>query len=448
MDDLLAGRYRLGAELGRGGMARVVAAHDERLDRRVAVKLLPVDAADRASGSRFVREARSSARFSHPHAVAVYDAGVADDHLYLVMELVDGPSLADVLATDGALPVARAQRIADEVLQALGAAHGAGVVHRDVKPGNILLTADGSAKLADFGIAKRLDELSADLTTTGEFIGTPKYLSPERTAGAPLTPASDIYAVGVVLFEMLAGHAPFDEPTPLATAIAHRDAPLPDVRRTRPDVPASVAAAIARAMAKDPARRFGSADDMRAALAASPALPPTQLMTSPRPPRRHLLWWVAAGLAAAAAIVAVAVAVNGGDDPGADAPPASAPLTTVAPTTVPPTTVPPTTLPPTTTVPPPPTPATIGELIAFVDADPAAVGPRSGELRDQLADVLDKGGRAQARAADRLQGRVEDWVAAGELPAELGALVDGILAPIAADAAGGGNGNGDEDEDG
>ena len=171
----------------------------------------------------------------------MFDAGDADGVLYLVMELVDGPSLAAVLAGHRQLAIDEAVRIADQVLQALGAAHRAGIVHRDVKPGNVLITSDGVAKLADFGIAKRLDDLAGDLTATGQFVGTPTYLAPEQVAGQPATAATDLYSTGVLLFEMLAGGPPFDAGTPMATALAHRDAPVPDVRARRPDVPATVA---------------------------------------------------------------------------------------------------------------------------------------------------------------------------------------------------------------
>ena len=228
MEQVIVGRYALGEPLGAGGMARVVEGHDARLDRRVAVKLLPADRIDPVGRERFRREARSSAGFSHPNAVATFDAGEADGYLYLVMELVDGPSLADRLARSGALDVDEAVRIADSILAALGAAHAAGIVHRDVKPGNVLLDNRGAVKLADFGIARRLDDLSSDLTGTGLFIGTPKYLAPEQAAGEAATPASDLYATAVVLYEMLAGAAPYGGPTPMATALAHQTAPIPD----------------------------------------------------------------------------------------------------------------------------------------------------------------------------------------------------------------------------
>ena len=212
----------------------------------------------------------------HPDAVSVYDAGEADGSLYLVMELVDGRSLAHRLATEGPLPIDDALAVTDHVLAALGAAHAAGIVHRDVKPGNVLLGDDGAVKLADFGIAKRLGRAGRGSDQDRPVRRhAPKYLAPEQVVGEPATPATDLYATGVVLYEMLAGAPPFDAGTPLATAIAHRDDPVPDVR----DVRARRAGrpsptALARAMAKRPEDRFPTAAAMRAALTDPPAAPP------------------------------------------------------------------------------------------------------------------------------------------------------------------------------
>ncbi|HEU4842563.1 MAG TPA: serine/threonine-protein kinase [Ilumatobacteraceae bacterium] len=237
MQERLAGRYVLGAELGRGGMARVVVARDLRLHRQVAVKLLPVPAAEPSEArQRFVREARAAAAFNHPHAVAIFDAGVADDVLFIVMELVDGETVATRVGRRGPLDVAESLRIVDEVLQALAAAHRAGIVHRDVKPGNVLLTADGTAKLADFGIAKRLDDGAADVTIAGHVIGTPSYLAPEQLAGGRVTPAVDIYAAGVLLFEMLTGRKPYVGNNAVEIALARRASGPADVRELRADV--------------------------------------------------------------------------------------------------------------------------------------------------------------------------------------------------------------------
>jgi eukaryotic-like serine/threonine-protein kinase len=479
MDQVIANRYQLGRQLGAGGMARVVAAHDLRLDRSVAVKLVPVAGIDRAGRERFVREARSSAGFTHPNAVSVYDAGEGDGFLYLVMELIDGPSLATRLTERGRLSTEEALRIAEPVLAALGAAHAAGIVHRDVKPGNILLSSSGAVKLADFGIAKRLDDMASDLTGSGQFVGTPKYLAPEQVAGARPTPATDLYAVGVVLYEMLAGHPPFDAGDQIATAIAHRDAPIPDLHRTRPDVPDHVVAAVRRAMAKDPAQRFASAARMAAALAApgapTVAMPapvvavaapaaagtgpePTEIMLAPRGSRRRLKpwWWAAAAGLLVGGGVALAIAQRD-DDPDASAGPTStgsetattpapaatrAPATTLAPSTVPDTTAPPPTTPPPTPPPTlPPPPESLEELIAFVAADLDRFGQKAPEFLNDLQKVEEENGPKQAERADELLQRMDEWVASGELSPELEPLVEQVLVPI---ADGPGNGNGDE----
>ena len=199
----------------------------------------------------------------------MFDAGEADGELFIVMELVDGPSLAEAIADRGPLPEDDAVRIATQVLSALGAAHASGIVHRDVKPANILLDARGDAKLADFGIAKRFDDLTDSLTATGLVVGTPRYLSPEQARGEPISPATDIYAVGVILHEMLAGAPPFADESLLATA--NRDRHADPSRRRRPTwtSPRSVADAVARALAPDPADRFDSADAMINALLAA-----------------------------------------------------------------------------------------------------------------------------------------------------------------------------------
>ncbi len=252
-------------------------AIDRRLNRPVAVKVLDagrVASADPGAMKRFVREARSSAGFAHPHAVTVFDAGEADGELFLVMELVDGPSLAQVIADRGQLPEDEAVQIATQVLSALGAAHASGIVHRDVKPANILLDARGDAKLADFGIAKRFDDLTDSLTATGLVIGTLRYLAPEQARGEPLSPAADVYAVGVILHEMLTGAPPFADESLLAAANRDRQA-VPRVDAVQPDVTLPVADVVARALAPTPTDRFGSAEAMIDALRADAVALPT-----------------------------------------------------------------------------------------------------------------------------------------------------------------------------
>ena len=477
MEQVIAGRYRLGAFLGAGGMARVVAADDLRLDRTVAIKLAPASGIDRAGRERFVREARSSAGLSHPNAVAVFDAGEADGYLYLVMELVDGPSVAARLAEHGPLDVDEALTVTSAVLAALSAAHAAGIVHRDVKPGNILLGTGGAVKLADFGIAKRLGDLAADLTGTGQFVGTPKYLAPEQVMGEPVTAATDLYAVGVVLYELLAGRPPFAGDTPIATAIAHRDAPIPDVRYIRSDVPGHVAAAVTRAMAKDPTDRFGSAEQMEATLrglpepipvaapplAASSPVEPTQVMVGPlRPSRRTRVWWWAAAAGLAVGIGAAIALAQRDEEPNASAgevtettvasaanvaapttatPTTAAPGTTATPTTPPPTTPPPTTAPPTVASPP----TSLAELIAFVEQDPRHFGEKGTEFLDELQKVQQEAGRKQSDKAAELLDHTQERVDKGELSPELLSIAEPVLQPLADGPGNSDQGPGDGD---
>jgi serine/threonine-protein kinase len=268
---MIAGRYRLGPPLGSGGMAEVFDAMDERLERPVAVKLLRADlSGDPGLRRRFEVEARSAARLVHPNVVAVFDTGELGDRPYIVMERLPGATLADRLR-EGRMDEPGTRRLASEVLGALAAAHAAGIVHRDVKPSNILWTRDGSVKVADFGIAKGLEPLldtqTGDITGTNLVIGTPAYLAPERLAGERATPSSDLWSLGAVLYEALAGMRPFSR----STALVHdpeRPEPVPlEVRR--PGVDPRLAAAIDRALARYPDQRFASAAEMAAAAGLS-----------------------------------------------------------------------------------------------------------------------------------------------------------------------------------
>jgi len=260
----LAGRYQLVQVVGRGGMGEVWAARDLRLGRDVAVKLLsPQMASPAGVRERFEAEARSAARLNHPNVVSVYDTGEHDGVAFLVMELLPGRTLADELAV-GPLTSERARGVGLEVLSALGASHRAGILHRDIKPGNVLLSADGTVKVGDFGIAKSVDGLH--LTTVGMIVGTVGYMAPERLAGQPATPQSDLYALGVVLYEALTGQMPYQADTPLGLVRAiERDDPVP-LAEAVPEADAALAGAVERAMAKDPGRRFTTASDMAAAL--------------------------------------------------------------------------------------------------------------------------------------------------------------------------------------
>ncbi|WP_433431897.1 protein kinase domain-containing protein [Nonomuraea sp. CA-141351] len=253
---LLAGRYRLLTELGRGGMGRVWQAHDELLERPVAVKEVTLDQRPRpereALLGRTMREARLAARLSHPNIAAVYDVVVADERPWIVLQLVPAPTLADVVADQGPLPPGAVARIGLQVLEALQAAHAAGIVHRDVKPANILLDADGRhAVLTDFGLAASLRK-DAELTQTGMVVGTPAYIAPERARGGPSTPQTDLWSLGVTLYTAVEGRTPFEQVTPEATisAVLTTD-PAPFQRA------GSLAPLIAGLLRKDPDRRTG-----------------------------------------------------------------------------------------------------------------------------------------------------------------------------------------------
>jgi tRNA A-37 threonylcarbamoyl transferase component Bud32 len=283
----LAGRYELGGILGRGAHGEVRAAHDLRLDRDVAVKLLRHDVVDDPElRRRFVIEGRAAAQLVHPNAVAVFDAG--DDVVpFLVMELVRGVSVANELAR-GPFDVGRACAVASQVLGALGAAHALGIVHRDIKPANVLLDGDDVAKVADFGVAKLAT--SIERTSTGLVVGTPAYLAPEVLAGTPASPASDLWAVGCLLHELLTGRKPFDGDDPLALVHAIVSTTPVRVDVLRPEVPHAVADVVARALRADVPARWTSAAEMAAALhsarsaGADVLAPGTRSTATPAPP--------------------------------------------------------------------------------------------------------------------------------------------------------------------
>ncbi len=269
MPEELAGRYELQHELGAGAAAVTVAAFDRRLGRQVAIKLLkPEEERDADFARRFTREAQSAAAISHANVVNVYDVGQEGDLYYLVMQLVDGTDLKGLIARERALPWSRAVGIARSVLAGLGAIHAAGIVHRDIKPQNVLIGHDGSVRVTDFGVAHV--ERDTSLTAAGTTVGTADYMAPEQAQGQAPTPAADVYAVGVMLYEMVTGHLPFHEPTAMATMLAHiqRDVPTPVAPRGMEPLPRGVTLAIQQAMAKDPRARFRSADAMRHALDA------------------------------------------------------------------------------------------------------------------------------------------------------------------------------------
>ncbi len=432
-----ANRYRLDSRIATGGMGEVWRATDTALGREVAVKVLKAEYADDpAFRQRFAIEARHAAALHHPGVAGVFDfgeahsAGVADGsgvpRPYLVMELVEGEPLS-VLLRQGAdsrrhLDPDAVRDLLAQAGEAIGAAHAAGIVHRDVKPANLMVTPHGQLKVTDFGIARAAD--GAGMTQTGAVMGTPQYLSPEQAQGLPATSRSDVYSLGVVAFECLAGRRPFEADSPIATALAHIREPLPDLPA---DVPADLAAVVRRALAKDPGERYADGAEFAAALrdpatemlrhpaavpaaaavaaadatqvlpaTASPPLPPPARVSEPgrgsRAVGRSPWLAVIVTLLAVALVAAVVLLVTTGDDTDApptddstrptrtqspsesDSPPESKPTESPDETTEPPpseeTTVPPTTetsepptTPPTSTTPssptsPPTTPVT------------------------------------------------------------------------------------------
>jgi eukaryotic-like serine/threonine-protein kinase len=273
----VADRYRLVRRIATGGMGTVYEGVDERLGRRVAVKVLKEEYADDPrSQERFSREARAAAMLNHPHIAQVFDSGQDASGAFIVMEYVDGPHLGQLLEIEGRLAPWRAVGIAADMCSALGAAHAVGIVHRDVKPSNVLLTPHHQVKVTDFGIAQAQGQ--AALTGTGMVLGTAHYLSPEQASGQGTTPASDVYAVGVLLFQLLTGSVPFDSDSPVAVALSHATQEVPPVTDLAPDVPPRVAAAVAHATAKDPRQRFADASLMEAELRAALAGRATQAM--------------------------------------------------------------------------------------------------------------------------------------------------------------------------
>jgi serine/threonine-protein kinase len=254
----LNGRYRLEARIGAGGMSTVYRATDVTLERQVAIKLMNREVAtDSDQLERFRREARAVAQLSHPHIVGVIDAGEDDGRPYIVLEYVEGETLKERIRRSGRLPIPEAVAYAIEIARALGAAHARHIVHRDVKPQNVLIDQEGSAKVTDFGIARTLEE--DGLTADGRVLGTTDYVSPEQALGRPVTGQSDLYSVGIVLYEMLTGEVPFRGENQVAVAMKHVREEIPDVQVKRPEVSAALAAVVETATAKRETDRY--ADD-------------------------------------------------------------------------------------------------------------------------------------------------------------------------------------------
>jgi len=289
LNTLFDGRYRIVRKLGTGGMANVYLAEDEVLGRRVAIKILN----DRHAGDdqfieRFRREAKNAASLSHPNIVSIYDRGEAEGTYYIAMEYLDGRSLKELIVARGPAPVNVAIEYARQILAAIRFAHRHGIVHRDIKPHNVLVDAEGRLKVTDFGIARAG---ASQMTEAGSIIGTAQYLSPEQARGAPVDQTSDLYSVGVVLYELLTGVVPFNGDTPVEIAMKHlSSAPEPPSSK-RADIPRDLDLVVLRALAKDPADRYQSADEMDADLArvadggaVSPATEEAATMIISRPP--------------------------------------------------------------------------------------------------------------------------------------------------------------------
>jgi serine/threonine-protein kinase len=330
---LIGGRYRLDAELGRGGMSTVYRAFDTVLERTVAIKLMHREiAADSDQLERFRREARAVARLNHPHVVTVIDAGEEPSDAgdgwagmpFIVLEYIDGETLKSVIRRDGPLDISQALAYTIEVARALGAAHERQIVHRDVKPHNILISEEGGAKITDFGIARSLTE--EGLTMEGRVLGTTDYVSPEQALGQPVTGQSDLYSLGVVLYEMLCGDVPFHGDSPVAVAMKHVREEPPDVQERRPHLSAAAAAVVDRSLAKDLGRRYPDATSMVADLEDALAIEASRsgqatgevtnvLRSLPGRARRRVPWrvrhparWLGS-LALLAAVIAIVLVV-------------------------------------------------------------------------------------------------------------------------------------------
>jgi eukaryotic-like serine/threonine-protein kinase len=326
---LIDGRYRVLKRIGSGGMADVYCAEDSHLGRHIAIKVLHRRfAQDQEFVERFRREAKSAAGLNHPNVVGVFDRGEHEGTYYIAMELLDGRTLKEMVGSEAPLPQERVIDLGLQILQAAGFAHSHGVIHRDFKPHNVIVDQQGHAKVTDFGIARAG---ASEMTETGSIMGTAQYLSPEQAQGHAVTATSDIYSIGVMLYEMLAGRLPFEGDSAVAVALKHLSEPPAPISQWRPDVHPALEAVVMAALAKDPAQRWQSAEDLAAGLeaartqieagpnggqdtAAFAAIPvpaadetaPTQLAETTHPPvvapveeprreRRHPWWWYAIG---------------------------------------------------------------------------------------------------------------------------------------------------------
>jgi serine/threonine-protein kinase len=333
--ETIADRYEVEELVGHGGMSSVYKAKDSLLERHVALKILHEQySADEDFIERFKREARSVAQLQHPNIVTVIDRGEENGRQFIVFEFIDGENLKELVVRKGRLGVREALEIALEVARGLAFAHEQGLVHRDVKPQNVLLNGDGRAKVTDFGIARSVDV--DGMTQTGTVLGTSNYIAPEQASGQPVDVHSDVYALGVVLYELLAGDVPFPGESFIAVAMKHMHEPAPNLLDVRGDVPLRVAAAVDRALEKDPEQRFPTMDAFAAELEACLAelergpegdatmVIPSERRAAPRRERRVSRWPIAIGLLALLAIAAIVIglfAVGGSND---NSPPSAA----------------------------------------------------------------------------------------------------------------------------
>ena len=293
---ILAGRYQLGEVLGRGGMSTVYRAEDLRLQRTVAVKVMSAALAERdpVSVARFEREARAAASLTHPGIATVYDTGIAGDTRFIVMELAPGRSLQAIIQEEAPLPPARAVEIGARVADVLSVAHAAGIVHRDIKPGNVMVAANGSVKVLDFGIARAAG--GATLTQVHAVVGTVAFMSPEQAMGEPTDARSDIYSLGCVIYAMLAARPPFMAEVTAAVLHQHTSVPPRPLHEVAANVPAALEALVMQMLAKDPADRPQTAAEVRDRLRATldptlatvaitppPVLEPTRIAPTPPP---------------------------------------------------------------------------------------------------------------------------------------------------------------------
>jgi tRNA A-37 threonylcarbamoyl transferase component Bud32 len=429
---LLAGRYELVELLGYGGMAEVRRAYDQVLRRRVAVKIIhPAQLRDPVNRERFVREAQVAAGLQHPNTVAVFDVGDDAGRPFIVMELIDGQNLADRIRDEGRLSVDETVPIVAGVLAGLQAAHDRGLVHRDVKPSNILLPAGGGVKLVDFGIATVVAEAAAPLTAGDDVLGTPRYLAPERVTGQRATPASDIYSLGAVTYECLTGRPPFVADGPVALAVAHQREPVRPLGEIAPDIPRNIAAVVERALAKDPRSRFGSAAEMRSALLGGPIAEevrgpttasmvtqqlPAQSSEPTRTDRRRRLRGAVGLLAVVLAIAVAYILVRGDDELDGTANPdseaAEAGTGTAEPTE--------------------PQPGEVADADGLPDLDglitTVAAADQTGDKTDSLLDKLrELAGDPDDGEARKLIEEVGKWTADGELDPEVGQATIAVL---------------------